>query len=401
MTASPQNNCKCPQCHSDNTQIIFSYKDVPVLCCQLWPDTTEARKAPLGDMDLLLCKNCGLIINSAFDENLMKYTAGYDNALHFSPRFREYAEELGARLVRDYDLKDKKIAEIGCGDGYFMDLMVRHGAASGVGFDPSIKGMEDKTTEFTTSGKVQIITEYFRTDHLPHEFDAITCRHVLEHLPDPGAFLRDVRKTIGDKDCILYFEVPNAQWLLESHSIWDVIYEHITYWTAPAIRTLFLRAGFEPVSITTGYNDQFLRIEARPGKGDPDAVPTSQEIEALTKTSNEFTAAATGQVEKWETRLKDLAAKGQKAVVWGAGAKGITFISVLDHIEESVAALVDISYRKRGKYAPKLAVPVVHVDDMKEVNPALVLIANEIYYDEIKQTLADIGLTPEFDVITG
>lgn len=396
-----ENNYKCSQCNSENTETIFNFQDVPVLCCQLWEDTETAKNAPLGDMILSLCKNCGLIINSSFDENLMQYTAGYDNALHFSPRFREYAEKLGARLVRDYDLKDKKVAEIGCGDGYFMDLMVRHGAASGIGFDPSIKGMEEKTEEYTKSGKVRIITEYFQAENLPHEFDAITCRHVLEHLPDPAAFLKDVRQTIGDKDCVLYFEVPNAQWLLETNSIWDVIYEHITYWTAPAIRTLFLRAGFEPVKISTGYNDQFLRIEARPGKGDPEATPTAEEMEALVSVGRSFNEAKARQVSTWEAKLKELADKGEKAVIWGAGAKGITFMAVLEHVEQSIAALVDISYRKRGKYAPKVALPVVHVDDLKEVKPALVLIANKIYYDEIKKTLADIGLTPELDVITG
>ena len=40
--------------------------------------------------------------------------------------------------------------------------------------------------------------------------------------------------------------------MLDSLSMWDVIYEHVTYWTEPAIRALFRRTGFEPVTVAAG-----------------------------------------------------------------------------------------------------------------------------------------------------
>ena len=56
------------------------------------PDADAARGCPRGDMDMVWCEHCGFIANMAFDERLMEYEGRYENALHFSPLFRQYAD---------------------------------------------------------------------------------------------------------------------------------------------------------------------------------------------------------------------------------------------------------------------------------------------------------------------
>ena len=109
-----------------------------------------------------------------------------------------------------------------------------------------------------------------RSGQLDRPFDAILCRHVLEHLDDPLALLSDIRRASGSRGVPVYFEVPNAGWMLETVSMWDVIYEHVGYWSAPALTALFRRAGFDPVSVCTGYGGQFLMAEAVPARPQPD-----------------------------------------------------------------------------------------------------------------------------------
>ncbi|WP_172300500.1 class I SAM-dependent methyltransferase [Pseudoruegeria sp. HB172150] len=384
---------ECPVSGSTNLKPVFTLGNVPVICNQLWPDADAAREAPAGDVDLVICPETAMIWNAAFEPERMVYAPGYENALHFSPKFQAFAEELAKGLVDRFDLKGKHVFEIGCGDGHMLDLMSKHGAATATGFDPS---MEGKETPFTARDGVEIVPEYFRSDQLDRPFDAILCRHVLEHLDAPMPLLHDIRRAIGDRDVPVYFEVPNAGWMLRAVSMWDVIYEHVGYWTAASMEAAFRRAGFAPVSVTEGYDGQFLMLEARPTAPDPSWL--SPDTTRVIADAEAFATAANGLLAGWRDRLSRL---DGKAVIWGAGSKGITFANALGDAAAPLAALVDLNPRKHGLYAPGVALPVVAPDDLKTIQPDLVLISNALYEQEISDQVRGMGLNPEFAVVAG
>jgi SAM-dependent methyltransferase len=383
----------CPVCAGTDLHPVFTLDNVPVLCNRLWPDAGTAAAAPRGQVRLVRCGDCAMIWNAAFDPERMVYGPGYENALHFSPRFRAFAETLAEGLVARHGLAGKNVIEIGCGDGHMLDLMVAHGAASATGFDPSMK---DIASPFTAREGVKIVPEYFRSDQLDRPFDAILCRHVLEHLDTPMPLLQDIRGATGGRDVTVYFEVPNAGWMLDSVSMWDVIYEHVGYWTAPALTTAFLRAGFEPVSVAAGYDDQFLMIEARPADPRPGALaPGAGEVAAA---ADRFAAVAAGELGTWRERL---AALEGRAVIWGAGSKGITFANAVGAPEGRIAAIVDLNPRKHGLSAPGAALPVVAPETLSAIAPRLVLVSNAAYEAEIRDQVRGMGLAPDFAVIAG
>lgn len=383
----------CPVCGTAPPKPVFTLGNVPVICNQLWPDAGAARAAPSGDVDLVRCGTCAMIWNAAFEPARMVYAPGYENALHFSPRFQAFAEDLAQGLVERFDLQSKHVFEIGCGDGHMLDLMVKHGAATATGFDPSMAGID---SPFTARDGVDIVPEYFRSDQLDRPFDAILCRHVLEHLDTPMPLLQDIRRAIGDRDVPVYFEVPNAGWMLRAVSMWDVIYEHVGYWTAPAMETAFRRAGLAPVSVREGYDGQFLMLEARPTDPDPEYVAAG--VDGVAADADAFAAASNTTLADWRDRLGALQGR---AVVWGAGSKGITFANALGPAAAPLAALVDLNPRKHGLMVPGIAQPVVAPETLTEIRPDLVLISNALYEAEITAQVRGLGLDPDFAVVAG
>ncbi|WP_232897337.1 class I SAM-dependent methyltransferase [Pontibaca salina] len=367
---------------------------MPVLCNQLWPDVETARAAPSGDVDLVGCTTCAFIWNRQFDPERMVYESGYENALHHSPKFRAFASDLTHHLIERHDLAGKHVVEIGCGDGHILDLMVKHGAATATGYDPSMAGRE---SQFTAREGVRIIPEYFASRKLDGGFDAIICRHVLEHLDEPQTLLTQIRHAIGDRDVVVYFEVPNAGWMLDGVSMWDVIYEHVGYWSAPALTTAFVRAGFEPVNVSTGYSEQFLMIEARPAKiRQRDFVATgTDKIKTL---SNQFAASAQEEMIAWRARLGSQAGK---TVIWGAGSKGITFANAMGTVHSTLDALIDLNPRKKGLFVPGVGLEVRPPQDLRLLAPDHILIANALYRDEIADQVRAMGLSPSFATLTG
>ncbi|MEM7669616.1 MAG: methyltransferase domain-containing protein, partial [Pseudomonadota bacterium] len=170
----------CPLCGGSDLRDVFQLRSVPVVCNQLWPNAQEARGAAVCDMDLGFCPQCSLVANRTFDPDLISYAPGYENALHFSPKFQSFARELCSGLIERHALSGRDVVEIGCGDGHILDLMVKSGARSATGFDPS---MEGKHSLFAETPGVEIVPEYFRAEQLDRPFDILMCRHVLEHLP--------------------------------------------------------------------------------------------------------------------------------------------------------------------------------------------------------------------------
>lgn len=384
----------CPLCGSSGAEAAFTVRDVPVICNQLWPDAAAARAAPVGDVELVICPDCALMWNRAFEPERMVYAPGYENALHFSPRFKAFAEALAADLVVRRDLAGRHVVEIGCGDGHMLDLMVKHGAATATGFDPSMAG---RTSPFTARDGVEIVPEYFLSERLDRHVDAILCRHVVEHLDAPLPFFRNIRNAIGARPVPIYVEVPNAGWMLESVSMWDVIYEHVTYWTAPAMETLFRRTGFRPTRIGSGYGDQFLMAEGTAAQPEPDYL--SPDTSAALAAARAFAAEATTELSQWRDRLSSI---NGSAVIWGAGSKGITFANALGpDAAGALAALVDLNPRKHGLAVPGVALPVVGPEALRDIRPDLVVISNAIYEKEIRDHVRSLGLEPDFAIIAG
>jgi len=94
--------------------------DVPVYC-NFWTEQQSARNCPRADIKLAFCPVCGFITNVSFNTILLKYAQNYENSLHYSPRFQDYAQSLAGQLV-NHNLHDKDIIGIGSGKGIFIML---------------------------------------------------------------------------------------------------------------------------------------------------------------------------------------------------------------------------------------------------------------------------------------
>jgi SAM-dependent methyltransferase len=372
----------CPVCRSAALGAFFDAPRMPVLCNQLWPTREAARRAPAGDIRLSWCRACGHLFNAAFDPDSISYTSAYDNALHFSPRFRAYAEEVAAHLVERYALRGKTVVEIGCGDGYFLQLLCEGGRNRGVGFEPS------GTPQTPAAGSVTLIPDAFSDRHAGYRPDLVCCRQVLEHVPQPTDFLRDLRRTLGDGSrAALFFEVPNGLYMLGELAVWDVIYEHPSYFTPASLAHAFAAAGFGVRSVTEGFGRQFLCVEAAatgPAVHDL-AAPTTGGVAAFAQRAGEREAMVREQ-------LGHARGLGQRAIVWGAGSKGVTLLNRLG-VRDQVEYVVDVNPRKQDRFIPGTGQRVVAPGFLREYQPHLILLPNPIYAEEVQQQVRSLGVT--------
>ncbi len=104
---------KCLVCASSDIQPIFEIPPIPVDTNRIWPSQKDASAAPKVAMSLVYCGDCGHVFNRNYDDDLVDYEIDYENSQMFSPRFRQYCEELSDQLITKHDLRRKNIVEIG------------------------------------------------------------------------------------------------------------------------------------------------------------------------------------------------------------------------------------------------------------------------------------------------
>lgn len=383
----------CPVCSSRMVHKLIAIRQVPVHCNLLWTDRQDAICAPRGDIDLEFCNSCGHTYNVAFDPDLMEYSQIYENTLHCSPRFQRYATSLATRLIERYDLHGKDIIEIGSGQGDFLRLLCELGGNRGLGFDPSyVPG----PGELVSAGQVAFIRDFYSDRYACYQADLICSRHVLEHIQDPIGFLIQVRQAIGSRmETLVFFEVPNAMATLRDLAIWDIIYEHCSYFSAPSLACAFSRSGFRVVDLAEAFAGQYLTLEALPSQERPVCPEDGREtVGEIANYGSAFAARYREKVGDWRRKLQSLADAGHRAVVWGAGSKGVAFLNTVKTIGV-INYVVDINPRKQGMYVAGTGQEIVPPVFLSEYQPDILIVMNPVYEREIRRIASRLGLEAE------
>jgi|GEM_PF-4639690 len=76
----------------------------------------------------------------------------------------------------------------------------------------------------------------------------------------------------------------------------------------------------------------------------------------------------------------------QQLLVWG-GAKGSTFVNLMDPDQKHIAYVIDINPRKQDRYIGKTAHKIVSPEIVNRLEKGDIFIMNENYYEEIKSSV--------------
>lgn len=238
----------CPICGTGGMSVFYEVADVPASCNLLWTSKNEAVNCPKGNIKLAFCSFCTLVTNIAIEPGKNQYGDRYDSSLFYSSHFQDFAIKLATSLVQRYDLHDKRIIEIGGGKVDFLSLLIDFGHNHGLRFDPFRTKVEDNSRK--ANDLVGSIPDFYRQIDGSKEASFIFCYHELEHMNYPKNFLVNLRNMLGySPNSHVFFAVPNALKAFENGDFTNIIYEHVSYFTAPSLVYLFLPAGLKSAKL--------------------------------------------------------------------------------------------------------------------------------------------------------
>ena len=376
----------CVACGQAELVEFADLGEIPVLCGVHYATEAEALASPVGQMLLAYCPGCAYVRNVAFDPDKLIYDTTMDTNLHHSPAFQRFSTELVHGLVERYDLAGRTVLDIGCGQGEFLRELCHVAGARGFGYDAMYSGPPglDSSGAFLTAGYAPLDDP----DRLP-PFDFVTSRHWFEHIDDPYEFLVTLRARAGDRPVHGYFEVPDACYDLSTAG-WEVIYPHVSYFDSSSLTRIFERAGWRVTAGGPLFRGMFRYVEVTTEPGPSlaaDPVDRDRQLVAI----QGFAARQRAELDRWRETVADLAAAGAEPALWGAGSRGVQFLTFADP-RRRLHAVVDVNPRKWGRFLPVTGHQVCDPQTLRGARTSAVVITNPAYTDEIAKSLADLGL---------
>jgi len=358
----------CPICHSFETALFLSRSSIPAQQNGIFHEKEKAQKMTRGDLQLVHCQKCSFVFNQSFDLKKLNYDDTYDNTQENSSTFKKHLHSRAEHLIGQCSVTNCHIIEVGCGKGGFLKTLIENPELqnSGYGFDPTYVGEKS-----FFNNRLHFYQSFYdqKFSHLP--VDVIICRHVIEHVPSPVDFLKSIRQTLVKNPRVrLFFETPCLEWILKNQVIWDFFYEHCNYFTKSSLRRAFEEGGFTVQSVQHVFEGQYLWLEA--------TMAPAIEIESLLQ---KYLTAEKSQLQEWKNQLLAIRKKHPIAL-WGAGAKGVTFASLVDPNCELIDCIIDINPNKQGGFTPGSGHPIVGYLEAAKRGVGSAFVMNQNYKQE-------------------
>jgi hypothetical protein len=222
--------------------------------------------------------------------------------------------------------------------------------------------------------------------------DFASCRHVVDIVADPIEFTRMIQRTLGPQT-IFYCEVPRAQHTFTNRIAWNVVYEHNIWFTEESFRYFLEAAGFEVLRTAPCWRDEYLGIDARVNRQVTPRAISAETYEQLIDMLRGFSADTLHLRQSWARQLAKMTSSGKRVALWGAGARGITFLTEIPQAL-SIGAIIDINPARQGKFIPRSGHRVDAPSYLTEFKPDVVIISNPTYAEEIRRDASALCATP-------
>jgi len=341
----------------------------PLLMYEDSPKSAQSFLESLDDLDdavnleIFQCKSCGLI-----QHNLppVSYYKEVIRAVAFSKEMGEFRRCQLRDWIDKNNLKDKKILEVGCGKGEYIDLLLKAGAGQVLGIEYS-----ENSRSIASERGTQIYSGYLDSDFQPpkdFKFQAFTIFSFLEHWPNPNEGLGLLNLSLTEDACGLV-EVPNFELILSKGLYAEFTTDHIFYFDKKTFTFLLEKNGFEVLSIDTVWYDYILsaQVRKRPKLNVANFLKVQEKIKSqlyfFIKNHPHGTIA-----------------------LWGAGHQALAVIA-MSGLAKSIKYIVDSAPFKQGKYTPATHLPIVNPETLLTDPPSAVIVMAAGYSNEVIQVM--------------
>ena len=343
------------------SQALLSYENSPKSAQGFLNNPKDADDSV--DLEIFQCTKCGLVQHNL---DPVLYYKEVIRAVAFSQEMGDFRIGQLRDWINRNQLQDKKILEVGCGKGEYLDLLLAAGASNVTGLEFS----KENISAAQQSGH-KICHGYLDQDFFPpadFKFDAFTIFSFLEHWPNPNEGLQLLYSSLSDGACGLV-EVPNFDLILAKGLYSEFTTDHIFYFDKKTFAFLLEKNGFELVSMKPVWYDYILSAEVR--------KKTAVNINNFLLIQERVKSELEAYIDQFPKN---------SVAVWGAGHQALAVIAMAK-IHSKIKYILDSALFKQGKYTPATHLLIVSPDTILTDAPMAIIIMAAGYSHEVARII--------------
>lgn len=371
---SKRNKCLICGQSIGNDDILIAFNNMPGSAQDI-PTIREIPNDHGIELKLMQCPHCGLVQFPCEPVTYYKKVirAGGGTTTMVNLRNTQYQE-----LLNTFDLKGKKIIEVGCGKGEFLKIWKNYDVhAVGIEYDQEL--VDHANADGMEVYKAYAENEFTKIPGAP--YDAFVQFNFLEHQPYPNDMIKCIYNNLTENGVGLV-TVPSLEYILKYDGYYELIKDHIAYYSEETLKFLFQKNGFEIIDCHTVNRDTHSIF-----------VKKRKKVDVSAWGANFISLKA-----ELHNYADSYIAKGKKVAIWGASHQGFTLIPSLG-LSEKISYIIDSAPFKQGKYAPASHVPIVDRKYFFKEPVASILIVAPGYTDEIANIIKT-ELSADIDIRT-
>jgi SAM-dependent methyltransferase len=369
----------CSICGSNNVNLLVDLGYQP-LANDLTDSIDSAIKCSRFDLSLLICNDCLYVWlreqvppNVLFSNNT--YLTGVSSQT--MEDMKNFAEDC---LCTCNLSKDSTVLDIASNDGTLLSFFKKYGCHV-LGIDPSRPAYE-----IATANGVDTINQMFDSDTMElimtkrGKMDLITATNIITHVPDPKLFLMNCKYLLKSKGSLVV-EFYNFESMISNSAFDQIYHEHISYFNFTTFSKLLNKVGLEAYKVEQVHSQGgslrvFISFTGQ--RNLDDSVKNTLDKEGGLESIKSRYYLFPQKIAKIKTDtlelLKQEILNGNKILGYGASAKATVMLNFLHLSSYEIIAIADKSNIKQGKFIPGAAIPIISPDELKNLNPDVIII---------------------------
>lgn len=364
----------CRVCSGQNLQSVLNLGMQALT--GVFPKKTE-EKVPEGPVELVWCKDCGLLQMAYSYEPDEMYGDNYGYRSGLNSSMVKHLTNKVQYLKRLIPLKsDSVVLDIGSNDATSLKAYKIEGLRK-IGIDPT----GGKFKKFY-SKDITLVEDFFSADAFrsveTRKANIVTSVAMFYDLEDPIGFSRQVEEILDDQG-VWHFEQSYMPSMLRTNSYDTICHEHLEFYSLAVIKRILAEANLKIIDVQmNAINGGSFAVTAakknsllRENNAVINWLLDQEKAMGLNsiKPYQDFETNVFRHREDLVRLIHALNADGKTILGYGASTKGNVMLQFCGFTPNDIPAIAEVNEDKFGCFCPGTGIPIISEAEARSMNP--------------------------------
>ena len=340
-------------------------------------------------LTLILCKKCGLVqLKETVRPDLLYKNYFYRTAINETMK-RDLQDVVNYAVENVKTESNDVVVDIGANDctmvSMYPDHLKRFGIEPATNIDWS-----------NVSESITVVNDYFSKDIVLKATNykkakIISATAMFYDFDDPNVVTKDI-KDILHEDGVCVIQVSYLLDTIRDMNFYDVVHEHLEYYSLKSINYLMERNGLKVIDATTNFvNGGSLRVLVTHKDS---RRPKSKRYQEILDEEEKWNLEELDTYVQYEHKIKDIIKKSRKFIVneienggtvigLGASTKGNVLLQICRIGKDLLPYISDRNKEKVGLRTLGTDIEIISEEKARKINPSAMLVIPWNFKEEI------------------